>query len=294
MKPFVKIWGTMALLITSFGQPTQSASSTVLIAVGDISSCTSDQDEVVAGMVGQLLKANQNAKLALLGDIAYENGTAAEFKNCYDPAWGKFKPRTYPAPGNHEYNSANAAPYYQYFGTRAANPSQGYYSYDLGRWHLVAINSNCGAIGGCGQGSPQLEWLKQDLRTSTAKCTIAYWHHPRFSSGRHGDHSAMQEIWAALAAAKVELVMAGHDHTYERFTRVNAAGQRDPNGMRSFVVGTGGRAFYGFSRPNDRSVVKNNDTYGVLKLTLGASGYDWKFIGQPGSRFSDSGSDICS
>jgi len=186
------------------------------------------------------------------GDNAYESGTASEFANCYDPSWGRstIKERTYPTLGNHEYYStANASGYFEYFGAVAGDPQKGYYSYDLGSWHVISLNSNCSFVaGGCAAGSPQVEWLKNDLAAHSNACTLAYWHHPLFSSGTlNGGFPKMKPSWEALYTAKAEVVLNGHVHNYERFAPQTPSGVADPaQGIREFVVGTGGRSLNTF------------------------------------------------
>jgi hypothetical protein len=197
-------------------------------------------------------------------------------------------------PGNHEYQTRGAAGYFAYFGDAAGDPAKGYYSFDLGAWRLVALNSNCGAIGGCHAGSPQEQWLRHDLRTRPARCTLAYWHHPRFSSGKtHGNNAEMQPIWQALQDYGAEIVLSGHEHNYERFAPQTAAGDAGDAGVVQFVVGTGGRGHYGFSAHKPNSLVRNSDTLGVLKLTLGTAGYAWEFIAEAGRTFTDTGTASC-
>ncbi len=247
-----------------------------LIAAGDVASCRSSGDEATAALVAKI-----PGTVAVLGDIVYERGTAAELARCYSPSWGRFRKRTRPALGNHDYGSGSAAPAIAYFGL----PKQGYYSYELGAWHVVALNSNCWAVGGCGPDSPQERWLRADLAAHPARCTLAYWHHPRFSSGLHGGTTAVTGLWDALADAGADLVLAGHDHHYERFAPVN--------GIRSFVVGTGGRSRYPVLRRTAASQVVDARTNGVLKLTLRASGYSWRFLPVAGGTFTDAGSGRC-
>ena len=262
----------------------------VLLAAGDIADCNSTGDEATANLLD-----GQSGTIATLGDNAYESGTAAQFTNCYNPSWGRHKARTRPSPGNHDYNTSGATGYYGYFGAAAGDPSKGYYSYNLGSWHVIAINSNCGAIGGCGAGSAQETWLKADLAANSNACTVAYWHHPRFSSGaEHGNDAEMQAIWAALYNGGAEIVLTGHDHTYERFAPQNANAALDNTfGVREFVVGTGGRSHYGFGAAQPNSQVRNGTTFGILKLTLRSNGYDWQFIPVAGATFTDSGTGTC-
>jgi hypothetical protein len=257
----------------------------VLLAVGDIASCDVSADEQVGKLAARL-----EGTVALLGDIAYPRGSAVDFASCFDPTWGPMRPRLRPAPGNHEYETKGASGYFAYFGAGAGRIGEGWYSYDLGAWHLIALNSTCDAIGGCGPGSPQLAWLLQDLASSGAArpgaCTLAYWHHPRWSSGRHGNDDMTDPPWDALAAAGADVVLFGHDHDYERMEPID--------GIRSFVVGTGGRSLYewpGSVLP--ATEVRANDTYGLLQLTLGEAGYAWEFIPATGGSFSDSGSGVC-
>ncbi|MEX2247203.1 MAG: metallophosphoesterase [Dehalococcoidia bacterium] len=260
----------------------------IVLAAGDIAACNSTGDEATAALLDGL-----PGTILALGDLVYENGTATEFNNCYNPSWGRHKARTKPAPGNHEYNTAGAAGYYGYFGAAAGDPAKGYYSFDLGSWHLIAINSNCSAVA-CAAGSAQEQWLRADLAASTASCTIAYWHHPRFSSGSHGDSASMTAIWQALYDYRAEIVLSGHDHTYERFAPQTAGGVADPTlGVREFIVGTGGRSHHSFGSIHPNSEVRNNDSYGVLQLTLSDDGYDWQFMPVAGSTFTDSGSGVC-
>jgi hypothetical protein len=265
----------------------------VVLAAGDIASCSSNGDEETADLLDTL-----DGTVLALGDLAYSSGTASEFANCYDPTWGRHKARTMPSPGNHEYNTPGAAGYYGYFGAAAGDPAKGYYSFDLGTWHIVALNSNssCAAVP-CGAGSVQEQWLRQDLAAHPTSCTLAYWHHPRFSSGaNHGNNSGMQALWQALYDHGADIILNGHEHIYERFAKQSPAQQSDPTyGIRQFVVGTGGRSHYGLAAtPQPHSEVRNGDTYGVLQLTLQPTGYDWEFIPVAGETFSDSGSDVCS
>jgi len=228
------------------------------------------------------------------GDNAYPDGTASDFMDGYDPYWGRFKSITYPSPGNHDYHVAGAADYYAYFGASAHGPD-GYYSYDIGAWHVVVINSNCSEVGGCDPGSPQETWLRADLAASGAACTLAYWHHPRFSSGStHGNSESMEPIWQALYDANADLVISGHEHNYERFAPQDPTGAADDaRGIREFVVGTGGASHYAFGTPIPNSEIRNGDTFGVLELTLRADGYDWEFVAEPGHAFTDTGSSAC-
>ena len=269
-----------------------SAADPVLVAAGDIADCDSPDDEATANLLDTI-----DGTVVTLGDNTYPNGTTAEFANCYGPSWGRHKARTMPSPGNHDYNTANATAYYSYFGAAAGDPTKGYYSYDLGAWHIVVINSNskCAAIP-CGAGSAQEQWLRDDLAANPRACTLAYWHHPRFSSGAiHGSNVSLQPIWQALYDYGADVVLSGHVHNYERFALQDPTGVADPaHGIREFVVGTGGKSHYGFvSTPIANSEVQDGVTYGVLKLTLHPISYDWQFIPVAGSTFTDTGTGAC-
>lgn len=242
-----------------------------------------------------ILGMNPDAVLAL-GDNQYEQGTFSQFMNSYDLSWGRLKPITRPAVGNHEYITANAAGHFQYFGTAAGDPTKGYYSFNLGNWHIIALNSNCSKVGGCGATSPQVAWLNADLAANSAACTLAYWHHPRFSSGAIGGNTAYTAFWNALQNAGAEIVLVSHDHNYERFAPQNSSGVADPNGIREFVVGTGGKNWTNIPTVQPNSEVRQANVYGVLKLILHPTSYDWEFVTEPGypwSSFTDSGTENC-
>jgi hypothetical protein len=268
---------------------TQEQASTI-VAAGDIATC----GEYGHGATAALL-ADIPGVVAALGDLAYESGTTAEFHNCYNPTWGRHKARTRPAVGNHEYQTSGAAPYFAYFGASAGDPAKGYYSYDIGAWHVVVLNSNCSSVGGCGAGSAQEQWLRADLASNPSQCTLAYWHHPLFSSGDHGNNPAMTGFWEALYEAGAEVVLAGHDHHYERFAPQTASGVADNAfGIRSFVVGTGGReAHREVGTPKPNSEVTQATTFGVLRLDLQATGYTWAFVPEAGEAFTDAGTGSC-
>jgi acid phosphatase type 7 len=235
-----------------------------------------------------------------LGDLQYEDGAYSKFLQSYDLSWGRVKPITRPAVGNHEYLTPDAAGYFQYFGAAAGTPGAGYYSYDVGLWHLIAINSQCSKAGGCKAGSRQEAWLRQDLAAHQNRCVLAYWHHPRFSSGPHGSHLQMATIWNDLVTGGADVALAGHDHSYERYEPIGVTPATsdqptlDPNGIRSFVVGTGGKNLTRFTKPPlVGAVVRNDQTYGVLRMTLHAESYDWRFVPEPGKTFTDAGSAAC-
>jgi Glycosyl hydrolase family 99/Calcineurin-like phosphoesterase len=260
----------------------------VLLAAGDIAGCSSQGDEATA-----MLIAARKGTVAALGDLAYDSGTAANFA-CYDASWGRFKGRTRPAAGNHEYLTQGAAPYFAYFGAAAGDPARGYYSYDLGRWHIIVLNSNCGSAGGCDAGSPQDTWLRRTLARHRRVCTLAYWHHALFSSGQHGSNSFVERMWDDLYRAGADVVLNGHDHDYERFAPQTPSGTLDPKrGIREFVVGTGGKNHYALGQPVANSRAQNNTTFGILKLTLRPSSYSWRFVPEAGKTFTDSGSTGC-
>lgn len=262
---------------------------TTLVGTGDIATCPSTGDEATADLIDDI-----DGTIFTTGDNAYPDATDADFQNCYGPSWGRHKPRTYPSPGNHEYHTSGASGYFDYFGAAAGDPAEGYYSYELGNWHIVSLNSLCEEAGGCGEDSPMVSWLKEDLAASSSTCTLAYWHHPLFSSGYHGNQDQMNPTWDALYAANVDVVLNGHDHTYERFAPQDPSGVVDSaRGIREFVVGTGGADLRPFETIQPNSEVRNADTYGVLKLTLHATSYDWEFVPVKGKTFTDFGSASC-
>jgi hypothetical protein len=267
----------------------------ILVGAGDISSCKNPEG---ARATAKLIEQIPGTVFAA-GDLAYESGSPDEFEFCYGPTWGRFKDRTKPAMGNHEYVNPTAHGYFDYWGAQAGPRGKGYYSFDLGAWHIVVLNTNCYVknLGGCGAGSPQETWLKEDLAKHTNACMIAYGHHALFSSGifkKHAVHPELKQLWQDLYAAHADLVLAGHEHSYERFAPQNPDGKADAqHGIREIVVGTGGRShdLLGFATPN--SEVRDWDTYGVLKLTLEAGKYTWEFIPEEGRAFRDSGNGVC-
>jgi acid phosphatase type 7 len=266
---------------------TASGGSVVLVGAGDIADCSSTWDEATA-----VLLDNIAGTVFTAGDNAYPDGTASDYANCYEPNWGRHKARTRPSPGNHDYNTAGAADYYAYFGSTAGPAGLGYYSYDLGAWHIISLNSEVDMSAG----SVEETWLRADLAASSKQCTLAYWHKPRFSSGtKHGSMVEAQPLWQALYDYHAELVINGHEHNYERFAPQTPTGSADStNGIREIVAGTGGK-----DNDNDLGTVLPNSelfnglTSGVLKLTLGPGTYTWEFIPIAGLTFTDSGSGTC-
>jgi len=288
-RPSHKPKPTATATVPPTAPPSQPPGSVVLVGAGDIASCSSTGDEATAALLRSVAGTVFTA-----GDDAYESGTASEFSNCYGPTWGTEKGRTRPAPGNHEYNTSGATGYYGYFGSAAGDPSKGYYAYDLGAWRIYALNSNCAAVGGCQAGSPQEVWLRADLAANPRQCVAAYWHHPRFSSGEHGSSTTYQPFWQALYDFNAELVIVGHDHDYERFAPQTPAGIADnARGIVEIVAGTGGRSHYTFVTIRANSLVRNGDTFGVLKLTLSSGSWTSQFIPETGKSFSDSSSGTC-
>jgi hypothetical protein len=275
--------------------PTQGAQPPVtvtIVAAGDIA-CDPAQNVGTPADCDQAATANEIGQLhptavLALGDTQYENGTLAAYKSVYGPTWGKYKSITYPAIGNHEYLTSGASGYFSYFGVAA------YYSFNLGNWHMISLNSECSHVGGCQAGSAQEKWLLANLAAYPSLCTLVYWHEPRWSSGEHSDATQMSAIWADLVAAKVDVVLSGHNHDYERFVPLNASGQPDPAGTTEFVVGTGGKNHYGFTlAPLTGEVVRDDKSFGVIDMSLGPTGYSWKFVPAPGYTFTDSGSAGC-
>ena len=271
---------------------TTESADAVLVGAGDIASC---DDLTGAEATAKLIEKIPGMVFAA-GDLAYPDGSEADFANCYEPTWGRFRERTRPAPGNHEYHQQGASAYARYFGAAAGDPAKEYYSYELGAWHIVVLNSECDSVGGCATNSAQGRWLRENLAQHAQGCKLAYFHEPLFSSGgKHGNNPLVRPLWEMLYAAGAEVVINGHDHDYERFAPQDPQGHLDERrGIREFVVGTGGKNSHhrlGTVQPN--SEVRNDDTYGVLKLTLHSHGYDWEFVPEAGKAFRDSGSGAC-
>jgi acid phosphatase type 7 len=266
----------------------------VLAGAGDIADCGNDGDTVTADLIDEVIAENAQAIVFTAGDNVYSGGTAEEFGSCYAETWGRFKDRTRPAPGNHEYDASEASGYFGYFGEAAGEAGEGYYSYEAGDWQVLALNSNCNEIGGCDSGSPQEQWLRDELASSDARCTLAYWHHPLFSSGEHGGDASVQPLFQALYDEGAEVVVNGHDHDFERFAPQGPDGTHDPvAGIRQFVAGTGGTGNTSIDVIAANSESRFTDGFGILKLSLFSDGYEWEFVGEDGSGFNDVGIEAC-
>lgn len=260
----------------------------VLVGAGDIADCALDDDSKTAALV-----ASVAGTVFTAGDNVYQNGSAAQFRDCYDPTWGAFRDRTRPAAGNHDWETKDLAGYLGYFGEAAAPHGVSWYSYELGAWHIIVLDSDCANVGGCGATSPQGEWLAADLGASRATCTLAIWHHPRFSSGFHGNDKGVAPFWQALYAAGADVVINGHDHDYERFAPQDPDGKRDTaRGLREFVVGTGGAALRPFAAGAANSQLRLATSHGIIRLDLRRASFDWTFLPTDGS-VTDSGRAPC-
>jgi hypothetical protein len=258
--------------------------SGVMVGAGDIGMCGTGGAEATARLLDGIA-----GTVFTTGDNAYMTGTMGDFRACYEPSWGRHRWRTRPTPGNHEYTNAGGAAYYNYFGASAGPGGDGYYSYTVGPWRVYALNSEAPS----GAGSAQGEWLRQELASRPAACTAAYWHRPLFSSGSNGDNPDMRDLWRTLYAANVDLIINGHDHTYERFAPQDPDGRPDqPRGIRQFIIGTGGASLYPFVTVRGNSEVRAA-AWGVTVFTLSTGGYQWEFIPVEGASFRDNGSGTC-
>jgi calcineurin-like phosphoesterase family protein len=273
----------LALASSTAAQPP----ALVLMGAGDIADCRSDRAEATARLLDKIAGTVFTA-----GDNAYGSGSAKEFAECYHPTWGRHRDRTRPSVGNHDYETDHAAPYFKYFGANAGPANRGYYSYKLGAWHILSLNSN---TNGRFWGAAQEQWLIQELAATKSDCRLAYWHHPLFSSSTtHGNQLHVRRLFKILQTHGTDIVIAGHDHVYERFALQDAEGRADPHGIRQFIVGTGGEKLYQFGPARPNSEVRNGTDHGVLKLTLHSQGYDWEFVPVAGGKFHDRGSGKCS
>jgi Ca2+-binding RTX toxin-like protein len=292
-----------AAVMASIAAP-HAAADPVIAAAGDIACSPSGAVTATKcrqGPTSDLLASAGLSAVLPLGDLQYASGSYSSFTKSYAASWGRLKAITFPAAGNHEYLTSGGKGYYDYFdgagaaSGRAGDRDKGFYSFDVGTWHLIALNSSdhC-TIVACGKGSPQETWLRADLAAHPTSCTLAYWHHPRFNSGHDGNASFMQTIFQDLYDANADVVLGGHAHDYERFAPQDPNGKLDnARGIRQFVVGTGGAFFTSIGSRLPNSEVRNNTTYGVLMLTLHPTSYDWQFVPEKGKTFSDSGTGSC-
>ncbi len=276
--------------------PTPTPAPYVLIGAGDIAFCGDapeyQGDEQTANLVEKLLAQNPNAAVFTAGDNVYGEGTLAELKNCFGTTWGRFKDKIHPSAGNHDYMTDQGQPYYTYFGEAAGPAGIGYYSYNLGDWHIVALNSNCNDIA-CGPNSAQVKWFQEDLQSNPQPCTLVYYHHPRFSSGIAGGSGSTIAFWKTAVELGVDVIVNGHDHDYERFAPMDADGNPDPKGVQEFVVGTGGAVLRDFDQIKSNSEVRYNRTHGVIEFQLFPGHYQWTFMPAEESDFTDAGAGTC-
>ena len=274
--------------------------ASVLIGAGDIATCGTKGDEQTAHVIDSVLRADSAAKVHdevfTLGDNAYPTGSASDYAICFTQSWGDstklIMKNIRPTPGNHEHLTNGAAPYYEYFGNRAGSPKKGYYSYDIGEWHVIVLNSEIlvNSAFTADDHKAQTDWLTEDLKSHKQKCTLAYWHHPRFSSGWHGSDPRIGEFWEILSPAGVDLILNGHDHEYERFLPQGPNAVVDSvNGIPQFVVGTGGGDLRGFKKTVPNSAMRIQGHFGVLKVTLGATQWRSAFLDVNGKVWDPSG-----
>ncbi len=256
----------------------------VFVGAGDIARCYFSAAQLTARLLDSI-----DGIVFTAGDNVYQRGTAEEFRECYEPTWGRHKNRTRPSPGNHDYSTKDAVPYYEYFGANAGPPGLGYYSYDVGSWHVLSLNSNISAD----EASAQMKWLREDISRSQHKCTLAYWHHPVFASSARAVNPRMKKIFAELYKHGVDVVVTGHEHVYERLAPLNALGEIDrEKGIRSFIVGTGGAILGVFGKTHPASEVRFAK-HGVIKFTLKSGSYEWQFVSALDDSPWDSGSAAC-
>lgn len=276
-------------------KPLLNPVSTSVYIAGDIADCKKKPAiNSMAARTAELIAANldkdDSARVITLGDNTYPIGKSEEFHQCYDPTWGRFKEKTLPSPGNHDYGMPKALGYYNYFGELAGPDRRGYYAKTLGQWRILSLNSNLDQT----RMQVQLKWLKEELATNKQNCTLAFWHHPVYSSGGHGNNKNMQDAWKMLIEAKADIVLTSHDHNYERFAPLDANGDRDDkNGIRSFVVGTGGAKLTPMFFPKSTTEIRDNSSHGVLKLSLHDKSYEWEFMPVSGHNFTDKGQAVC-
>ncbi len=289
----------LSSLLALIGMQSLAASQAILAGAGDIAICGSrlNDAEATAKVLDEIFQPvdgeSPEGVVFTLGDNVYPKGRAKEFRDCYDTTWGRHKHRTRPAVGNHDYRSSNGKAYFDYFGDKAGERDEGFYSYDLGGWKIIVLNTNCRQARGCGLGSRQYEWLRQELANSPP-CVAAYGHHPRFSSGKHGAVENMDPLFRLLYEHNADLYIAGHDHNYERFAPQDPSGRLDPErGVRQFIAGTGGREHRRVGKPAKNSEIIDRTSFGILKLTLLEHSYDWEFVPVAGDSFRDSGSGKC-
>jgi hypothetical protein len=277
----VIVLAVVSILVGSAIAPaTSRAGGVVLVGAGDIGDCRTRGDERTGRLLGEVA-----GTVFTTGDHAYTTGSPSEFAECYDPSWGPHRWRTRPSPGNHDYDTTDAAGYFGYFGSKAGPSGRGYFAYSRGSWRIYSLDSERLT-------DTQLEWLRADLAAHPSFCSLAYWHRPLRSSGAHGDDPSMKRLWRPLYAAGVEIVVNGHDHNYERFAPMRPGGIRDPNGIREFVVGTGGTTLRAFRTIKPNSQARQSSVHGVLKLFLADGSYSWRFIGVNGT-YTDRGSTPC-
>jgi hypothetical protein len=315
MRPVRRRAYLCALVLALIGVPlvlaARATADPVIAAAGDIACSPSSQyykggngtsDRCRQKYTSNLLVNAGLSAVITLGDNQYDTAKLSSFNQVFDPTWGRFKAIMHPGLGNHEYLTSGAAGYFDYFNGignqtgAAGNRSQGYYSFNVGSWHLISLNTNDGCtIVACGAASAQEKWLRTDLATYPAACTLAYWHAPRFSSGYSGNNTYTQALWQDLYNVGADVVLSGHSHDYERFAPQDASGKLNrATGIREFVVGTGGAFFTSLSSsPKPNSEVRQNNTFGVLKLTLHPTSYDWKFFSESGKKYTDSGTGLC-
>lgn len=296
----ILIAGAIAWLITTTDifkadqSDTNQSANPVIVAAGDIAcpagkpvTSTTCQQDATAKLAASL----KPEAVLVLGDLQYENATLAEFQSGYDKSWGALKDKTRPVPGNHEYNTPGAAGYFDYFGAAAGERGKGYYSYDIGAWHIIALNSETDVS----EGSPQRQWLRDDLRQNAAPCTLAYWHTPLFTTGMHATETAYTGLWQELYDANAEIVLNGHSHSYERFVPQDPTGKADSaRGITQFVVGTGGYGWQPLRDAVPNLAKRQNESYGVLKLELEQNSAKYSFAAIPGApAFTDTGTVAC-
>ncbi len=283
-------WTTATCVNPDVEPPPDPGTTVSLLATGDIAVCGDFHPPVV----GAYVEGRTDASFMPLGDIAYPNGSITDFADCFDPFFVDAKERTLPVVGNHEYYTAEAAGYVDYYGAAAGAPDRLFYSSDLGAWHVIVLNSECGRIGGCDVDSVQYQWLVDDLAANDRPCILVGWHHAFFTSEVVGkDATFMRDMYALLDGAGADVLLTGHSHGYERFEPMDADGLPSTDGIRSFVIGTGGAAQRPFAFVHDGSEVRQSHTWGVLDLTLGDGDYSWEFVRTSGDAFTDTGSGSC-